>query len=71
MSLVIGGGGQWRQQCLCLSWTILCALRLTNLDRKPPWIDEFRTLVLMLGNSFKEIPLDLRASHPSGLKSPA
>jgi uncharacterized membrane protein len=42
-----------------LLWTILGAgLRLTNLDGKPPWVDEFRTLVLSLGNSFQSVPLD-------------
>jgi uncharacterized membrane protein len=42
-----------------LLWTLLGALlRLINLDGKPPWTDEFRTLVLSLGNSFKSIPLD-------------
>jgi uncharacterized membrane protein len=50
------GGRQW---LWLLLWTILGAsLRLTNLDGKPPWIDEFRTLVLSLGNSFQSIPLD-------------
>ena len=50
----------WRQQLLWLSfWTILgAALRFANLDGKPPWTDEFRTLVLSLGNSFKSVPLD-------------
>jgi uncharacterized membrane protein len=53
-------GRQWRQQWLWLSlWTILGAiLRFTNLDGKPPWTDEFRTLVLSLGNSFQSVPLD-------------
>jgi uncharacterized membrane protein len=49
------------RRCLLwlLLWTILGAiLRLTNLDGKPPWTDEFRTLVLSLGNSFKSVPLD-------------
>jgi uncharacterized membrane protein len=51
---------QWRQQWLwLLIWTILGAgLRFTNLDGKPPWADEFRTLVLSIGNSFKLVPLD-------------
>jgi uncharacterized membrane protein len=40
-------------------WTLLGAsLRLANLDGKPPWTEEFRTLVLSLGNSFKSVPLD-------------
>jgi uncharacterized membrane protein len=53
-------GGQWRQQWWwLLLWILLGAsLRLTNLDGKPPWTDEFRTLVLTIGNSFQSIPLD-------------
>jgi len=42
-----------------LLWTLLGAgLRFANLDGKPPWADEFRTLVLSIGNSFKSVPLD-------------
>ncbi len=50
----------WRDRLLWLSiWTLLGAvLRFANLDCKPPWTDEFRTLVLSLGNSFKSVPLD-------------
>ncbi|MGB7414632.1 MAG: hypothetical protein WA902_10525, partial [Thermosynechococcaceae cyanobacterium] len=33
-------------------------LRLFNLTGKPPWTDEFATLVFGLGPSFKTIPLD-------------
>ncbi len=57
---VSSGVRQLRQQWLwLLLWTILGAsLRLTNLDGKPPWTDEFRTLVLSVGNSFQSIPLD-------------
>ncbi|ARV62425.1 glycosyltransferase [Nostocales cyanobacterium HT-58-2] len=33
-------------------------LRLTNLTAKPPWTDEFSTLVFSLGNSFLPVPLD-------------
>ncbi len=56
MSLEKHGGRQW---LWLLLWTILGAgLRLTNLDEKPPWTDEFRTLVLSLGNSFQSVPLD-------------
>jgi uncharacterized membrane protein len=44
---------------LLLLWVIIGAiLRLTNLDGKPPWTDEFATIVLSLGNSFKSVPLD-------------
>jgi uncharacterized membrane protein len=56
MSLSRIGNRQWLSLLL---WTILGAsLRLTNLDGKPPWTDEFRTIVLSLGNSFSSIPLD-------------
>ena len=56
----------WRQQLLwLLFWTILGAvLRFANLDGKPPWADEFRTLVLILGNSFKSVPLDRTIDLP-------
>ncbi len=44
---------------LLLLWLAIGAgLRLTNLDGKPPWTDEFATLVFSLGNSFKSIPID-------------
>jgi uncharacterized membrane protein len=33
-------------------------LRLINLGAKPPWTDEFSTLVFSLGNSFLGVPLD-------------
>jgi uncharacterized membrane protein len=33
-------------------------LRFTNLTAKPPWTDEFATLVFSLGNSFETVPLD-------------
>jgi uncharacterized membrane protein len=33
-------------------------LRLINLSGKPPWIDEFATIVFSLGNSFNSVPLD-------------
>ena len=44
---------------LLLLWLILGAgLRLADLDVKPPWTEEFNTIVLSLGNSFKSVPLD-------------
>lgn len=59
-----------RQWLWLLLWTILGAgLRLTNLDGKPPWTDEFRTLVLSLGNSFQSVPLD-RAIYFQDLFAP-
>jgi len=33
-------------------------LRLTNLTAKPPWTDEFATMVFSLGNDYQSIPLD-------------
>ena len=33
-------------------------LRFINLESKPPWADEWATLVFSLGNSFLTIPLD-------------
>ncbi|AIE75582.1 MULTISPECIES: hypothetical protein [unclassified Synechocystis] len=43
---------------LLLLWTAIAALfRSWNLASKPPWTDEFATLVFSLGNSFGSIPL--------------
>jgi uncharacterized membrane protein len=40
-------------------WLILGALlRFSNLGSKPPWADEWATLVFSLGNSFLTIPLE-------------
>jgi uncharacterized membrane protein len=33
-------------------------LRFTHLTSKPPWTDEFATLVFSLGNSFRTVPLE-------------
>ena len=45
--------------CLLLLWIILGAsLRFTNLAVKPPWADEWATLVFSLGNSFLTVPLE-------------
>ncbi len=44
---------------LLLLWLILgIGLRLINLTAKPPWTDEFSTLVFSLGNSFLRVPLN-------------
>ncbi len=44
---------------LLLLWMAIGAgLRLAYLDVKPPWTDEFSTLVLSLGNSFESVLLD-------------
>jgi len=43
---------------LLLSIGIGLILRFINLDGKPPWTDEFATLVFSLGNTFKGVKLD-------------
>lgn len=45
--------------CLFLIWLILgVGLRFSNLESKPPWADEWATLVFSLGNSFLSVPLE-------------
>ncbi|MGK7930103.1 MAG: glycosyltransferase family 39 protein [Microcystaceae cyanobacterium] len=40
-------------------WILLgTILRFTNLTAKPPWTDEFATMVFSLGNRFEGIPLN-------------
>ncbi|TWH50960.1 putative membrane protein [Dulcicalothrix desertica PCC 7102] len=47
------------QHFLLLFWfAVGTILRFINLDAKPPWTDEFSTLVFSLGNSFLNVPLD-------------
>ena len=49
----------WLHGVLLILWIILGAiLRFTNLADKPPWADEWATLVFSLGNSFLTIPLE-------------
>ncbi|MEA5573790.1 glycosyltransferase [Calothrix sp. UHCC 0171] len=43
---------------LLLWFTVALILRFINLGAKPPWTDEFSTLVFSLGNSFLGVPLD-------------
>ncbi|MDZ8188860.1 MAG: glycosyltransferase [Nostoc sp. ChiSLP02] len=51
-------------------WFIIgLGLRLSNLTAKPPWTDEFSTLVFSLGNDFLGVPLD-RAIAPDILLQP-
>jgi uncharacterized membrane protein len=53
-----------------LMWFIIgLGLRLANLTGKPPWTDEFSTLVFSLGNTFLSVPLD-QAIAPDILLSP-
>ncbi|WP_143289461.1 glycosyltransferase family 39 protein, partial [Brunnivagina elsteri] len=48
-----------RDLLLLLLWfAIALILRSINLGNKPPWTDEFSTLVFSLGNSFLDVPLD-------------
>ncbi|MCV3215802.1 glycosyltransferase family 39 protein, partial [Plectonema radiosum NIES-515] len=55
---------------LLLMWLFIgIGLRLTNLTAKPPWTDEFSTLVFSLGNSFLAVPLD-QAIAPDVLLQP-
>jgi uncharacterized membrane protein len=50
---------RWVHPLLLLMWFIIgISLRFHNLTAKPPWIDEFATLVFSLGNSFSSVPLD-------------
>ncbi|KOP27621.1 glycosyltransferase [Hapalosiphon sp. MRB220] len=50
---------RWFHPCLLLVWLFIgVGLRLTNLTAKPPWTDEFSTLVFSLGNSFLPVPLN-------------
>ena len=43
---------------LCVWIGIGAVLRCFDLAGKPPWTDEFATLVFSLGNSFQTVPLD-------------
>ena len=43
---------------LCSCPIVGIGLRFTNLELKPPWSDEWATLVFSLGNSFRTIPLN-------------
>ncbi|WP_392536136.1 glycosyltransferase [Nostoc sp. C117] len=60
----------WLDPLLCFIWLVVgIGLRLANLTAKPPWTDEFSTLVFSLGNSFLSVPLD-RAIAPDILLQP-
>ena len=44
---------------LLLVWIVVgTGLRFTLLESKPPWADEWATLVFSLGQSFRTVPLD-------------
>ncbi|MCW5313383.1 phospholipid carrier-dependent glycosyltransferase [Nostoc sp. KVJ3] len=60
----------WVHLLLNLVWLLIgISLRLANLTAKPPWTDEFSTLVFSLGNTFLSVPLD-RAIAPDILLQP-
>ncbi|MHC5740720.1 MAG: glycosyltransferase family 39 protein [Nostoc sp.] len=60
----------WVNPLLILIWLIVgISLRLVNLTAKPPWTDEFATLVFSLGNTFLSVPLD-QAIAPDILLQP-
>lgn len=60
----------WLHPLLNLMWLIIgISLRLANLTAKPPWTDEFSTLVFSLGNTFLSVPLD-QAIAPDILLQP-
>ena len=49
----------WIHLGLILFWLAMgIALRFTNLGAKPPWSDEWATLVFSLGHGFRSIPLN-------------
>ncbi|MBW4615440.1 MAG: glycosyltransferase [Desmonostoc vinosum HA7617-LM4] len=61
---------RWLNPLLLLIWLLIgIGLRLANLTSKPPWTDEFSTLVFSLGNSFLSVPLD-QAITPDILLQP-
>ncbi|CDN15023.1 hypothetical protein RintRC_6249 [Richelia intracellularis] len=48
-----------RVSVVLIIWFVIgLGLRLINLTGKPPWTDEFSTLVFSLGNSFLNVPLN-------------
>ncbi|WP_353258373.1 glycosyltransferase family 39 protein [Prochlorothrix hollandica] len=52
---LLGGLGLWT----LLLWTLLGAvLRFWNLGLKPPWADEWSTLLFSLGQGYQGIPVD-------------
>ncbi|WP_313929897.1 glycosyltransferase family 39 protein [Microcoleus sp. FACHB-SPT15] len=50
---------RWFQLLLLFVWIAIgTGLRFTHLAGKPPWTDEFVTMVFSLGNSYQTVPLD-------------
>nr|WP_013323730.1 glycosyltransferase family 39 protein [Gloeothece verrucosa]ADN15661.1 glycosyl transferase family 39 [Gloeothece verrucosa PCC 7822] len=51
--------GKSYQWLLLILWTVLgCGLRFLNLTAKPPWTDEFATMVFSLGNNYDSVLLN-------------
>ncbi len=49
----------WGHSLLLLIWIIIGTwLRFTLLEEKPPWADEFSTMIFSLGNSYRTVPLN-------------
>lgn len=49
----------WQEGGLLLIWMgIGTILRFGRLTAKPPWTDEFATMVFSLGNHFRDVPID-------------
>lgn len=49
----------WLHFLLLLVWLAIgTGLRFTHLGAKPPWNDEFATVVFSLGNSFRTVPIN-------------
>jgi uncharacterized membrane protein len=60
---------RWFQLLLLFVWIAIGAgLRFTHLAGKPPWTDEFATMVFSLGNSYQMVPLDQAISLDSMLQ---
>jgi len=54
-----GVQSRWFHGLLLLSWVLLGAsFRFARLSAKPPWTDEFSTLVFSLGQSYTAVPLN-------------
>ena len=48
-----------QQSLLIILWMLVGGiLRFLQLEAKPPWTDEFATMVFSLGNNFTTVPLN-------------
>jgi uncharacterized membrane protein len=56
---ILNRESNWFHFLLLLVWIAIgTGLRFTHLASKPPWSDEFATLVFSLGHSFRTVPLN-------------